>query len=435
MNSLLSRATMHEHAYHPVQINHHLERRDAEDLPEDLEKDEEKTVSFSSAMDTEEGQELEECTAPKSRAPQQTLCFRFVGCCCGVILSLTVYGLVLEELTSHHPVNEWLMTFLLCFVYACCGYIMMACGCRVNTSKTKNLPFPITKSKSKPALKEIMLVSFLAFASTITSFVSLRYVSFVTRTLGKSCKGIPVMVMGLILGKRFSWTKVVTVVLLSLGVALFLLGSSASVSNDSHSNSNRGLIMLTCALACDGALGAYVDRLVDRYPDLTAFEWMYRINTWKMIYTGTGFCLVSIFWSPSWPDFAASPGLILTLALSGATGQAWIFYTIQEFGALITTMIGTCRKVLSIVCSILLFGHAMNVQQTLGIVLSILALGFPWFVVSCSSSGDLTSIQVQSGSDTLTERRRHHEEDLLCEEETDSCSSGEEESMSRSIMS
>jgi len=53
-------------------------------------------------------------------------------------------------------------------------------------------------------------------------------------------------------------------------------------------------------------------------------------------------------------------------AITSATGQLFIFYTIKEFGPLVFTIIMTTRQMLSIVISTVIFGHAITNTGLLG---------------------------------------------------------------------
>ena len=47
-------------------------------------------------------------------------------------------------------------------------------------------------------------------------------------------------------------------------------------------------------------------------------------------------------------------------------GQLFIFYTIKRYGPLIFATIQTVRQLLSIVLSILFFGHPINLAESAG---------------------------------------------------------------------
>lgn len=57
-------------------------------------------------------------------------------------------------------------------------------------------------------------------ASTFTSVRSLRYVIYPVQVLFKSCKPVPVMLFGLVLGKKYSIRKYVNVIIITVGGGL-----------------------------------------------------------------------------------------------------------------------------------------------------------------------------------------------------------------------
>ena len=59
------------------------------------------------------------------------------------------------------------------------------------------------------------------------------------------------------------------------------------------------------------------------------------------------------------------------LGLAGALGQFFIFYTISHFGALACSIITTCRKVMTIIFSVIFFGHVLTTMQLAGLGVSI----------------------------------------------------------------
>ena len=56
----------------------------------------------------------------------------------------------------------------------------------------------------------------------------------------------------------------------------------------------------------------------------------------------------------------------ITIAITSATGQLFIFYTIKTFGPVVFTIIMTTRQMFSIVLSTFLFGHPIKPVAVLG---------------------------------------------------------------------
>ena len=75
---------------------------------------------------------------------------------------------------------------------------------------------------------------------------------------------------------------------------------------------------------------------------------------------------------------AANPSIvphIMIMAVCSAIGQLFIFYTIKQYGPLVFATIQTVRQFLSVVLSIVFFGHPINGMEAVGIGIVFLALG------------------------------------------------------------
>jgi len=66
------------------------------------------------------------------------------------------------------------------------------------------------------------------------------------------------------------------------------------------------------------------------------------------------------------PDCFAN---VLTLSLTSATGQLFIFYTIKKFGPIVFTTMMTTRQMLSLVVSCVVFGHSLGIGTAIGAVI------------------------------------------------------------------
>ena len=88
------------------------------------------------------------------------------------------------------------------------------------------------------------------------------------QVLFKSCKPVPVMLFGLLLGKKYSIRKYVNVIIITVGVALFMNGGSSLKKSSSGGSSAdytfMGALLLSISLCFDGATGAYEDKLMSQ---------------------------------------------------------------------------------------------------------------------------------------------------------------------------
>jgi len=204
--------------------------------------------------------------------------------------------------------------------------------------------------------------------------LSRSYVIYPIQVLAKSCKPVPVMLMGTLMGKRYPMRKYINVVMIVLGVALFMGGGDKKRKGDGDVDSSSpsqifGILLLFVSLCFDGGTGAYEDKLMSVH-SVGPFDLMYNIQLGKTILAGIGllvFNQMHIF-----IQMVQEMGfLLVALGLSGALGQVFIFVTIAKFGALTCSIIGLARKVTTLVASIYFYGHSLNLTQFLGLVISV----------------------------------------------------------------
>merc|ERR1719309_1889291 len=98
----------------------------------------------------------------------------------------------------------------------------------------------------------------------VTSNKALSWVNYPTQVIGKSCKPIPVMVLGVLVGrKKYPMLKYLFILMIVAGVALFMYKDSAAKSSTAGSDSLIGVgeLLLIASLTCDGLTGAVQERM------------------------------------------------------------------------------------------------------------------------------------------------------------------------------
>lgn len=285
-------------------------------------------------------------------------------CFFGIMFSFVGYGLLLEYATSGgRKLHELSFLFVTSLLYTTTA----AAGRYVRDETPSTIP---------PA--RFAVLGMTSMGSTFCSVRSLRYVIFPIQVLAKSCKPVPVMIMGAIMGKKYPLKKYINVCLIVAGVGLFMGGGDnnkkhATVSDDMSSSSQlMGIILLFISLCFDGGTGAYEDKLMAVH-HVGPFDLMYNIQLGKTIIAGVSLLVlnqVHIFL-----QMCKEMGLVLVaLGFTGALGQVFIFVTISKFGALTCSIIGLARKVTTLVASIYIYGHYLNGVQTTGLVISVGAM-------------------------------------------------------------
>ncbi len=223
---------------------------------------------------------------------------------------------------------------------------------------------------------QFAVLGLTSMGSTFFSVRALRYVIYPIQVLAKSCKPVPVMLMGALMGKKYPPKKYLKVLLIVGGVGLFMGGGDKSKKSDGDekdaSSQMIGVSLLFISLCFDGGTGAYEDKLMSVH-SVGPFDLMYNIQMGKTILAGIGLIVlnqVHIF-----VQMCQEMGfLLVALGLSGAIGQVFIFVTIAKFGALTCSIIGLARKVTTLVASIYFYGHHLNKVQFLGLVICIGAM-------------------------------------------------------------
>lgn len=238
-------------------------------------------------------------------------------------------------------------------------------------------------------------MSLVAVTSSLASpfgYASLHHVDYITFTLAKSCKLIPVMALHVTLFRRkYPLYKYAVVALVTAGVAVFTLhhpGSSSKKSSGTPSSSAWGLFLLSINLLFDGLTNSTQDYIYKRNKPYTGQQMMCALNL-----ISTAFTIMYLVVAPA---IARSPvgtlvGLdamgadelrraaefvgahpsvgrdILLFAACGALGQVFIFYTLSTFGSLLLVTLTVTRKMLTMIISVVWFGHRLSGMQWVGV--------------------------------------------------------------------
>jgi len=292
--------------------------------------------------------------------------FWFVVCVVGIFVSYFIFGILQEEVTTERfgKEKERLNNAQFLVFVQCVANVIVAWAIIVLFSSSKdNTPF-----------MEYLPISTTYVGAMFCSNAAVEYIDFPTMVLGKSCKPIPVMIMGVfVLGKQQTLLKYVSVFMISVGIAIF----SYKVGAKSDSETSLiGLLLLTPSLAMDGVTGPFQEKLLRKY-NPSSYHMMIYINLWASIILGatlaiTGDGIKAIEFCSRHPEVMRQ---LLTLSVAGAIGQNFIYFTISKFGSLACSLITTTRKFFTILGSVVWFGHSLNQMQWLGVFVVFAGLG------------------------------------------------------------
>ncbi|CAM9502880.1 unnamed protein product, partial [Chrysoparadoxa australica] len=293
-------------------------------------------------------------------------------CFLGIVASFMAYGIVLEYATSGgRKLHELSLIFVTSLLYSATAYV----GRYARGEEPTTIP-----------KVQMVVLGLTSMGSTFTSVRSLRYVIYPVQVLAKSCKPIPVMIIGAFMGKSYPKRKYLKVFLIVIGVALFMGGDCClfrlyTIQSGSEGGGKAGagggekglgMALLFVSLCFDGGTGAYEDKLMSQH-HVGPFDLMFNIQFAKTVLAAL--CLIITGQINYFVAMVSETGFrLLLLGLCGAAGQVFIFLTISKFGALTCSIIGLSRKILTLVASILIYKHSVNMLQGMGLLIAIGAM-------------------------------------------------------------
>lgn len=307
----------------------------------------------------------------------------------GIYICYLIYAVLQERLTSSHAhdsnqVDEHMYLMLIqciinaTFVYPIVQYIESTTPPYVPVDHDDTIEHPYL-TRLPIAVKQLKYASigFTYIMGMLTSYWSFSYINYPTSVLVKSCKMVPVMFIGVVLfRKRYSIREYICVLSLTAGIYGFMYyGSSSSKAASVASNSIYGVLLSGLSLLCDGFTGSQQDNFVQIYKP-SSYRLMYETNKWAVI----ELFLVSACTGELYAGIQSTigtPGLLYDLVLFGivsAIGQLFIFHMITAFGALALAITTSTRKLATILCSTIMFGHHISEKQWLCVIVVFASL-------------------------------------------------------------
>jgi len=271
--------------------------------------------------------------------------------CCGIFFSFSYFAVLQEDVyKTDYGGEKFKFTFLALLVERGINAAIAALGVAVLGGSGLKIPYMDIFNSG--------ISQMLAMAG---SNEALRYVSYPTQVLGKSCKMVPVMAGGLLLGgKSYTVFEYLQVVLITGGVVVFNFGGK---SKSGGADSTYGLALIGFSLFMDMVTGGLQDKVKKSTKDLnpgaksakpTMHESMLWTNVSGCLIAGalamaTGHLSEGIAFCTRHPEVMNA---MLIYSLASAVGQNFIYYTVTEFGPLLLTTVTTTRKIFSTLYSV-----------------------------------------------------------------------------------
>ncbi|KAJ8951874.1 hypothetical protein NQ318_019850 [Aromia moschata] len=248
--------------------------------------------------------------------------------------------------------------------------------CVINTivARLAILAWPQGEDKTPRLYYASMSVTYLL--AMICSNMALQWVSYPTQVVGKSAKPIPVMILGVLLGRKsYAFRKYVFVFMIVIGIVMFMLKEKAATATAQESPLGVGELLLVLSLLMDGLTGAIQERIrAESKP--SGLEMMYCGNVWSTLFLAVTILVTGEY--AKFYEFARYyPFVIYNLLLLGvmsSIGQLFLYSMVSEFGPLVVSVVTTTRKFFTVLGSVIIFGNALSPRQWVGAVVVFAAL-------------------------------------------------------------
>lgn len=258
-------------------------------------------------------------------------------------------------------------------------------------ARGKKRTFAEAARRAKPVpFLEYMAVALCYLSAMLFSFTALNHMSYPMQALGKSCKMVPVMIMGVVIRRRrYSAREVMCVFLVTAGVAGFSF--KPKKAGGDAPTTPLGAALLLASLTMDGVTGPLQERLIARHAPST-HQLMFWQNTASVVWLAVGLVvsgegLMAVRFCVRHLD-GPLVGNMLKFALVSAAGQNFIFYCVRHFSALVTTTITTTRKMFTVLLSIIVFEHRMVPRQWAG-------MGLVWIAITWEAVAKMRAMKAK----------------------------------------
>lgn len=177
----------------------------------------------------------------------------------GIFVSYFYFGIFQEKITrgkySYDFVEEngTITVKTEKFTYALTIVIVQ---CVINFIVAKSVLFVWHQGEDKTHKLYYASMSLTYLLAMVCSNMALQWVPYPTQVVGKSAKPIPVMILGVLLGRKsYALKKYIFVFLIVFGIVLFMLKDKQS-SMSQESSVGVGELLLCLSLIMDGLTGA-----------------------------------------------------------------------------------------------------------------------------------------------------------------------------------
>ena len=204
--------------------------------------------------------------------------------------------------------------------------------------------------------------------------------------LFKAFKIVPTMLMGKFLyGKSYEWYEYYVAAVIGFGIYLFIDASekidfSQNVfgNPDDVTGTWCGIVLLLLFLSFDSFTGPWQTQMFNIHRGMSSLQMMLIMNAFSSLFSFVTLIhqnelFVSMQFLIDHPVMAAH---VVLFFICGTVGQAFIYLTIQKFGAVVLSIIMSMRILISLILSCLVYGHPIHELAIVGIAVVFIAVAY-----------------------------------------------------------
>lgn len=240
------------------------------------------------------------------------------------------------------------------------------------------------ENRSFPPFYEYSYATLSNLISSWCQYEALKYVSFPLQVLAKSCKVVPVMIVGTFISRKvYPLRQYMSAFGLTLGICLFTFSTITNKSSDKKIEAgDRGLgfLLLVFYLLGDSFTSNWQSELYRRY-SINSFQMMFNCSLISVIFMTYSFSVTGFSYAAAFirnhPAFLFH---LMLCSLCSSIGQVFIFYAIKDVGPVVFTGIMVTRSLISMLASCIIYHHAIPPLGICGllVIFGILYLEF-WY--------------------------------------------------------
>lgn len=206
-------------------------------------------------------------------------CILYAYCFIGLMATYLTWGLLQEKIITQEYVNvDGKKSFFRDsqFLVFTNRFLAFLIACTYLSLKSQQ--------RHRAPMYKYSYASFSNIMSAWFQYEALKFVNFPTQVLAKSCKIIPVMLMGKVVSRaKYEFYEYLTAVLISLGMVFFLMGS-ANGSSGSSITTMTGVLLLTLYMTFDSFTSNWQSDLFRSY-QMSSIQMMCGVNLFSTLFT------------------------------------------------------------------------------------------------------------------------------------------------------